>query len=336
MKIVSRLYEFDALRAVATLLLLALHSEVFAFDNVFGVDLNPIALFVGAFLLGSFFFMAGYFEEISMAKNQWDWIYFLKTKFIRMAPPYWIALVLFVFVIGYSLKKPFDQWIYILNLQFIYSPAYVKQLLTLWFISVLVAYYLLFIILRSWIKSERVFFIALTIIFSILFMVHVRTQYFDIRFFEYAFPFFIGGFMARFPNTMEKFMNMSVYIKLLFWILGVYLLWNLQLLGYQTENLFFLITINLYIFATILFFLTLFRTQIGKWRIWIFISYASFFVYLYHRPVWAVLLKLFPQSTWRDETLFRLIPASIIAIIVSYGLQLGYDKLIQLLRNRFS
>lgn len=336
MKTKSRLYEFDALRAVATLLLLALHSEVFAFDNVLGVDLNPIALFVGAFLLGSFFFMAGYFEEISMKKNQWDWIYFLKTKFIRMIPPYWFALILFVFVIGYSLKKPFDQWVYILNLQFIFSPAYVKQLLTLWFISVLVAYYLLFIILRSWIKSERIFFIALTIIFSMLFVVHIRTQYFDIRFFEYALPFFIGGFMARYPNIMEKIMNISAYIKLIFWLISVYTLWNLQALGYQTKNLFFLFTINLYIFATIWFFLALFRTKIGKWQIWIFISYASFFIYLYHRPVWAVLLKLFPQSTWRDETLFRLIPASIIAIIISYGLQLGYDKLIQLLRNRFS
>lgn len=332
----ERLYEFDALRAVATLLLLALHSEVFAFNNVLGVDLNPIALFVGAFLLGAFFFMAGYFEEISMAKNHWNWIHFLKTKFTRMAPPYWFALILFVFVIGYSLKKTFDQWVYILNLQFIFSPAYVKQLLTLWFISVLVAYYLLFIVLRSWIKSERMFFISLTIIFSILFMVHINTQYFDIRFFEYALPFFIGGFMARNPNIMQKFMNISVYIKLLFWLISVYLLWNLQALGYQTKNLFLLFTINLYIFATIWLFLALFHTQIGKWKIWIFISYASFFIYLYHRPIWDVLLRLFPQSNWRNETLFRLIPASIIAIIISYGLQLGYDKLIQLLRNRFS
>lgn len=336
MKTVTRLYEFDALRAISTLLLLALHSEVFAFDNVLGIDLNPIALFVGTFLLGSFFFMAGYFEEISIAKNQWNWLHFLKTKFIRMAPPYWFALILFIFIIGYSLKKPFDQWVYILNLQFIFSPTYVKQLLTLWFISVLVAYYLLFLVLRNWIRSQAAFFVILVIGFSILFIVHIRTQYFDIRFFEYALPFFVGGFMARNTRFMEKMMNTSNYIKLIVWFISIYLLWNLQALGYQMQNIFFLFAINFYIFITIWVFLTVFRSQIGKWKIWIFISYASFFVYLYHRPIWDILLRFIPQSSWRAETLFRLIPASIIAIIFSYGLQLGYDKFIHLLRNRYS
>ena len=51
----QRLQEFEALRALAILLLLALHSEVFAL-KVFGYELGPAAEFVAAFLLGSCFF----------------------------------------------------------------------------------------------------------------------------------------------------------------------------------------------------------------------------------------------------------------------------------------
>lgn len=332
----SRLYEFDALRALATLLLLVLHSEVFALKNVFGVDLNPFALFTGAFLLGSFFFMAGYFEEISMQKHENNWLKFIKTKFIRMYPPYWIALILFVFVMGFSLKKPLDQWVYILNLQFIFSPGFVKQLLTLWFISVLVSYYAIFITLRQLIKSEGVLLAGLIIIFISLFFLHLKTNLIDIRFFEYFFIFFIGGWVARHPRWMEKFRNTSNLIKLIFWIIGCSLLWIVQEQAYPYQNPIFLIVVNMYILGGIWVVLTLFRTNIGTWKIWSFLSYASFFIYLYHRPLWDVLLKIFPQETWLDEMLFRLIPGSIISIFICYAFQILYDRMIELVRNRYS
>lgn len=331
-----RLYEFDALRALATLLLLALHSEVFALNNVLGIDLNPFALFTGAFLLGSFFFMAGYFEELSMKKYGGDWLAFIKTKFIRMYPPYWIALILFVFVMGFSLNKALDLWTYILNLQFILSPGFVKHLLTLWFISVLVAYYVLFIILRQIIKNEWILLTVLSIIFLGLFVLHLNTSLLDIRFFEYFFIFFIGGWLARNPFWMEKIKNTSNVIKLIFWLVGCYLLWIVQVQAYPYQHPIFLIVVNIYILGGIWVFLALFRTWVGKWKIWIFLSYASFFTYLYHRPIWDVMVKMFPQETWRDEMLMRLMPGSIIALVISYGFQMLYDRIIQLVRKRYS
>lgn len=331
-----RLYEFDALRAVATLLLLALHSEVFALQNVFGIDLNPFALFTGAFLLGSFFFMAGYFEELSMNKYGDDWLKFIQTKFFRIYPPYWVALILFVFVMGFSLKKPLDQWTYILNLQFIFSPGFVKQLLTLWFVSVLVAYYGIFITLRQFIKSEWIRLTGFIIIFLGLFFLHLNTNLIDIRFFEYFFIFFIGGWFARNPDWWKKITNISIVIKLIFWLINCALLWIVQEKGYPYQDLRFLIVVNLYILSGIWVFLTLFRTGVGEWKIWTILSYASFFSYLYHRLVWDVLLKMFPQETWFDEMLFRLIPGSFVALVISYGFQLLYDWIVQLVRKRYS
>ncbi|MBL8090060.1 MAG: acyltransferase [Anaerolineales bacterium] len=332
----TRLYEFDALRALATLLLLLLHSEVFALDNVFGINLNPFALFTGAFLLGSFFFMAGYFEEISQKKYKNNWLAFIKTKFTRIYPPYWAALILFVFVMGYSLKKPLDQWTYILNLQFIFSPGFVKQLLTLWFISVLVAYYVIFITLRQFIKSEWGLLSVLGIIYLSFYFLHLKTNLFDIRFFEYFFIFFIGGWLMRKPEWMQKINQTSFYLKLIFWFVGCYLLWIVQEKALSYQNPIYLIVVNIYILGSILIFLTLFRTRIGTWKIWAFLSYASFFVYLYHRPIWYVLLKIFPQDTWRNEVLFRLTVGSITAILLCYVFQMVYDRIIELVRKRYS
>lgn len=331
-----RLYEFDALRALATLLLLALHSEIFALNDVLGIDLNPWALFSGAFLLGSFFFMAGYFEETSLKKYSGNWLTFIKTKFIRIYPPYWIALTLFVFVMGFSLNKPLDQWTYVLNLQFIFSPGFVKQLLTLWFVSVLVSYYVIFITLRQLIKSEWRLLAGLSIIFLSLFILHLNTNLIDIRFFEYFFIFFMGGWLARNSYWMEKLTNTSNFIKVAFWLVGCYLLWIVQVQAYPYQSPIFLIVVNIYILGGIWVFLTLFRTSIGTWRIWVFLSYASFFVYLYHRPIWNVLLKIFPQETWRNEMLLRLIPGSIISILICYAFQILYDRITELVRKRFS
>jgi peptidoglycan/LPS O-acetylase OafA/YrhL len=83
-------------------------------------------------------------------------------------------------------------------------------------------------------------------------------------------------------------------------------------------------------------FLAIFRARVGAWKLWSFISYASFFVYLYHRPIWDIVLKLFPQETWRGEMLFRLIPGSLASVLICYALQLFYDRIIELVRKRYS
>jgi membrane-bound acyltransferase YfiQ involved in biofilm formation len=58
------------------------------------------------------------------------------------------------------------------------------------------------------------------------------------------------------------------------------------------------------------------------------ISYASFFVYLLHRPLWAWLLTIFPVNTGNDQVFFKIVPASIFIFILSYYLQSGYDRLL--------
>ncbi|HND49677.1 MAG TPA: acyltransferase family protein, partial [Anaerolineales bacterium] len=122
----NKLYEYDALRGLSIVLLLILHSEVIGI-SAFGLSLNPLVKFMSAFLLGSFFFLAGYFTDASLERNQDKPFDFIKSRFIRIYPPYWASFVFFIILFT---LKPFEILVYLLNLQIIFSPIYVKPLLT--------------------------------------------------------------------------------------------------------------------------------------------------------------------------------------------------------------
>lgn len=328
----QRLQEFEALRALAILLLLALHSEVFAF-KVFGYELGPAAVFVATFLLGSFFFLSGYFQEVSLANRNGNIFSFFKSKFIRIYPPYWAALVMYVLIMGFSLKR-FDLYVYMLNLQFIFSPAFVKQLLTLWYISVVVAYYLIFGILTIRIKSNLVLLIWSAVIFGAAYELHSITGFLDARFLQYYFIFLAGIYFSRFQQVRETLFNLGFMYKAGVAFLGVLLFWLAQAAVYKVENGFYIMAGNFYILGWILMWLGIFRTNVGSWRVWSLISTASFFTYLYHRPFWKILLSIFDPTGWRDETLFKFLPGSIIVLFFCYILQVGYDRLLAVFRQK--
>jgi peptidoglycan/LPS O-acetylase OafA/YrhL len=202
----QRLPEFEALRALSIILLMALHSDIFS-KQVYGFEFGPISHFVGAFLLGSFFFLAGYFQEASMQKHVDTFSYF-KSKFIRIFPPYWLALAMFTVVMGYSLKR-LDLAVYLLGAQFIFSPAYVKPLLTLWYLSVVMGYYILFWFLAKWIKPGLWLGLWSAVFFFAAYGLHKLTGLFDGRFFEYYFIFLAGLYFARFQQAREFLFNLN-------------------------------------------------------------------------------------------------------------------------------
>ncbi len=226
----QRLQEFEALRALSIVLLLILHSDVFSL-SLYGVELGPISYFVGAFLLGSFFFLAGYFQEASMRKRGHEPLSYIKSKFIRIFPPYWLALAMFIFVMGYSLKR-FDLSVYLLNLQFVFSPAFVKQMLTLWYISIVVSYYILFGVLAYYIKSSRALALWSVILFGAAYILHKMTGLLDGRFFEYYFIFLAGVYFARFEQVRESLFKLNFAYKIVIALLGI-LFFRLTLAAWQ-------------------------------------------------------------------------------------------------------
>lgn len=320
--------EFEALRGLSIVLLLFLHAHVFGL-SVFGwFALNPVSAFVGAFLLGAFYFLAGYFFDMSIQRYSKGIVLFIRSRFVRVFPPYWFAL--WFFTLMYTLKK-FDTIIYILNLQVIFSPTFVKPLLTLWYISLLFVFYIVFGVLLWRIKSNLVLFITSSVIFSVLYVVHLFSGLFDQRFFVYYFVFLSGVYFFRFENFRERLFRLLFIYKVLLAVLGVWVFWLVQAAELEWRNGLYILADNFFILAWVLMWLAIFRTAIGNWRIWTFLSVASYFAYLLHRPIWYGLGLVVDPAFFGGEIAFNAVPASIVVLIVAYYFQRGYDCLLAVL-----
>jgi len=326
----NRLKEFEALRGLSIVLLMILHSEILGF-YVFDIHLGPLSTYVASFLLGSFFFMAGFFYEKTLNKyNGRQWKHIL-SKFFRIFPPYWFALFLFVFVMKFTVKR-FDALAYFFNLQFIFSPAYVKQLLTLWYISVVVSFYGIYGILIARIKSNLWLLISSILIFTSLYFFHLKTDYFDPRFFDYFFIFLFGVYFSRFTQFQENAYQVSLTYKMISAILSASFFAIVQASGAEIIDGIYILAMDIFIITWVWMALDLFSRKAGDWRGWRFFSVASFMTYLYHRPIWHILALPFPDMPYKTNVVYNVLVGSIVALIAGYYLQRGYDRLLAALK----
>jgi peptidoglycan/LPS O-acetylase OafA/YrhL len=321
----ERLVEFEILRAIAIILLMVSHSDIYS-QVVYGIELEPVGPYVRGLFLGGFFFMSGYLIEYSNKKRPQSTVAYFWSKFIRLFPPYWLALLSFVFILGYTLKND-DLIVYSLNLQFLFSPLYVKQLLTLWYLSVLFAYFIIYGLLLS--RSTRTLLFSLAVIFIGSYIVHIKFGLFDYRFFEYYLTFLTGFLLARYEWAYEKVVNFSMPVQFLLMLAG-FVLFSFTGFGqYEVNSWQFILVSDFHMLSMIIFALHVFQSPRLNWPVWRFIAYGSFFAYLFHRPIWDLMFAAikFPWPIFTGW--YRLIPGSIFVFVICYYMQLGYDRLLK-------
>lgn len=326
----KRLVEYEALRGLSILLLLALHSEVFD-PGIFGERFENLAAFVAKFLLGSFFFLAGFFTEASLSKPDASAFRFIWSKFIRIYPPYWLALALFIFVLDYDLSRS-ALAVYVLNLQAIFAPTFIKSLLTLWYISMLVVFYIIYGSMMMVIRSSLGLVFASFAVFLGALWVHLTYGIFDPRFFQYFFMFLAGILFCRYEAIRVKAFRLQIFVKIFFAALSIVILEWVFASQYSSTHIFYVLATGFYILSWVLLWLTIFRTPLGSWRFWGWLSTASFFAYLIHRPLWRVIDEYFGLDKNLSTVLIHLIPGALLALILGYFLQRGYDRLLAGLR----
>jgi peptidoglycan/LPS O-acetylase OafA/YrhL len=327
--------EMEVIRTISILLLLIHHSGIYSIP-VFGVSLERLSPFFEAFLLGSFFLISGYFMEISLQNSGGNLRRFFLWRFMRIYPPYLVALLLYVFVMGITLKTRTDWLVYLGALQFIFAPEFVKPMITLWYVGAILLYYFIFPLLRRLTSGIG----GLTFIacagFLLVYMTNDLTGLFDVRFFKYYFVFFAGMIMAGTGDPARVLSAGGMMWKGALLVMGVFLF---SLVAYDESN-----QISLpYLFASIVFILSAFiflYSMVAKldlrapWRWVVAVSYASYFVYLFHRPFWEVINSAFPMQELESRILVRLLPASGVVILVCYYLQGAYDRLLHWARRK--
>ncbi|MFW9785003.1 MAG: acyltransferase family protein [Candidatus Heimdallarchaeota archaeon] len=171
----------------------------------FYLDLDQYGVFlinnVGIYsAMGSFVFVSGFGLYLNPENRNLNSskkiITFLKKRFIRIFPLYWIAIILFLFFVGYLTFNPIYLVYHFFGLQIIVAPYFGDPMLTLWFIGIIVIYYLIYMVLNllrsiKWIVTVSIaiffFFVGLNGIFGLV----------EIRFFVYYFMFIGGIFTAH-------------------------------------------------------------------------------------------------------------------------------------------
>ena len=206
-----KLPEIDILRIISILIVVILiHIPLsYAFNfylllDQFGVFLvNNIGIFVA---MGSFVFVSGFGlylnpnnRNLNSSKKLLD---FLKKRFVRIFPLYWVAIILFLFFVGYLDINPIYLIYHVLGLQIIVAPYFGPPMLTLWFIGIIVIYYLIYIVLNlfesiKWIIPASIgillFFVFLNWIFGLI----------ENRFFLYYLLFIFGIITALVYSSPE-------------------------------------------------------------------------------------------------------------------------------------
>jgi len=327
----AKIHEFEFLRALAILILMFHHSDAYGI-MVSGRPLEFLNPYLEGILLGIFIFISGYFAERSFQKQNKGSVSFFVSRLIRVYPPYLLGVALFMFVLGITLKKR-DLLIYLTGTHFIFAPNYAKPVVTLWYIGAILLFYFIFGILLAYLRNTKPLVIVSALVFAAAYALHQWTGLLDERFFKYFIVFLAGILFAR-PHFFSNWLSGErTWLKLALAALATSL-FSLTLDLGSTSPL-YILGVVLFILAWVaaLFALAANVNSPFVLKLAGVISYASYFAYLLHRPLWAWLAEIFSIESGLDLILFRLFPASLAIFILSYYLQFGYDRLLGLFRR---
>jgi len=196
----QKLPEIDVLRIISILIVvIAIHIPL-SYAYNFYLDLDQYGVFivnnVGIFVaMGSFVFVSGfglYLNPNNRKLNSPKKIFsFLKKRFIKIFPLYWIAIILFLFFVGYSNFDPLYLTYHFFGLQIIVAPYFGPPMLTLWFIGIILIYYLIYVILNSLGSIKLIIPASIGILFFFLFLSGVFGLV-ENRFYLYYSMFILG------------------------------------------------------------------------------------------------------------------------------------------------
>lgn len=298
----------------------------------------PLQEMVAYVAVGGFIFLSGY--KLTKSKIGDTFTQFFKNRFMRIYPLFFLALITFTIVLG-----PFDPINFVVHalfLQGITPQLVTTNYATLWFVPLIFLLYGTFHFLKKYISLPAVFLRHAIMIFSILFITNQVSAFlgFEIltaSYFKYYFIFIAGVFFSYYETTITH----SPLARHFKW-LGLLLCAPLLLITLHSNNpLMELISTLLQNVAAITLYLLLFSSNYswrlsgapGLKKIMTKISFASFCIFLFHRPVWSIMTSLWPTKDL-PQWLYIIILGVPLIVMCGYGIQYGYNKLINVFNHK--
>ena len=275
------------------------------FNNFFTYKLTLIVLglfvFISGFLLGS------------PAKKSVSLLDFYRKRLIRIYPLYAMAVIFFYFHGIINGKTSVNS---LLLLSMFYGPT--PQ--TLWFVTMIMVFYLVTPLLLKLVAAPVRYLFFCIGLFSVILILRTAFHTVDYRILLYFPCFCVGIYCSRY-GLITRFVNMwSGLLLLLFWLM-------LSPIAIDSWLYNPLKSIPMILSCTYLIFLFSYRyeSKFKNLRIISFLSYSSYTMYLFHRPIYTMLKALYFPENSRLQVLYLLTLGLAAVSLVSWGIQKLYD-----------
>ncbi len=314
----KQLVEFDFLRVMAIgYIIMIRHADDYASDIFLsGLNVNCTVISLGMLIFISGYFLSKNYPSLNQLTEVSQ---FIKKRFLRIYPLYIISLIMFFVVFQEMNIINFVSHVFLVNLFFGYYS------LTLWFVSLICFYYLLYIVM-AFKYNNRKYYRIVAVLFSILICEKIVLGVFNTSLVLYLPVFLFGINSARFDKDFIKKIESPFWIAIQVLICCV-LLCLYSYWPYKLRVLFqwgFTIT-SIY---PLLFFGKKITDLINKNKLIKNLSYSTFCMYLFHRIIFTFVLTIYqPGSNWR--TVLYLYAVGVpLTYLLAYSVQRSYDYLI--------
>ena len=280
-------------------------------SNWFTEGLKYAAL--ATFVLCSGYLLAGHRVALT-PEGLWS---FYRRRLLRIYPLYAVAAILLGPIGLASLSQVVDA---LLSVSMFRPPA----LPTLWFVAMIMVLYLIAPLLIRIGDKPGLAILATGGILLLLLAQHLLVAPIDLRIAMYL-PVFALGILYRHQPALRAFLERHRWP-----LLGLaLLLLPLSRLGNEVSvgGAMLVVPLLLASSAALLIFSDPVARRLSAPAI-AFLAYASFGLYLFHRPVYKAAIALyFPSQGWA-QVLYLLGIGLPVGILLGYGVQRGYDRLL--------
>lgn len=292
---------------------------------------DVVNVFLVYFSVGGFLFLSGY--KLAKNKGVESFSVFWKNRLIRIYPLYAIAVFVFSIALYWGKTNLLVLIIHLLGLQMVFPGLFGQNFLTLYFIGILLVFYLFFSLTKKYQKDPRSFTVLSVAVFCIALLVKYTLSgnitVFSSPLFIY-FPVFTAGMLlADSEERVAGFMHRHM-IAIFFWFFFLIPAMLVSIRYFAAEENAFVL-LSAVVIGSVLIPLHTILVLFGRhWRrvpsVVSAVSYASFAMYLFHRPIWGLMQAVYPDRTLLQWAYIVGVGVPLI-IGVSYVLQYSYDTI---------
>lgn len=311
----ARNYTLDLMRALCILYIVSFWHLLNYTQAIPGYN-NSFTQRLTIVVLGLFTLLSGYLTGTRVnCLSGSEIMQFYKTRLLRIYPPFLLALVLFYFMGMTDVHKMIKTAVLI-------SMFSAPSLPTLWFIVMVMMFYLSLPLLVAMSSDMLKYAITCILIIMAILVFDNLFHSVDIRI-ALLFPAFaIGVLLARKEVLLDK---TSPGLLILLCAASVVISYmNIDLISSR------LLKMPLALFGPLVIFVALMKSQrrIRYQKIIVNISYASYFMFLFHRPIFASFKKIFFPASPALQGIYLLVVCLPFIVAISWLGQKAYDQII--------